>query len=99
DPLAQRAGRYLNAFQLARLRVPGSAGAELAELLYVIEREVVAGQVEHGVQQDRGVPTGEHEAVPVGPVRVGGVVVHDPRPQDVGQRGQGHGRAWVARVG
>ena len=43
-------------------------------------------------------PQEQDEPVPVGPLRVVGVVVHDPRPQNVGQRGQGHGRPAVARV-
>ena len=40
----------------------------------------------------------EHEAVPVGPQRLPGVVTEEPRPEDVGGRGQGHRRSRVARV-
>ena len=42
---------------------------------------------------------GKDEAVAVRPIGVGGVVAHDTRPQDMGERRQGHGRAGVARIG
>ena len=53
---------------VAGLGVSGRAAAPLAELAEVLEREVVAGQVQHGVLQDAGMPAGEDEAVAVRPV-------------------------------
>ena len=53
------------------LGVARRPAAPLAELAQVLEREVVAGEVEHGVLQDARVPAREHEAVAVGPLRVG----------------------------
>ena len=41
----------------------------------------------------------QDEAVSVGPGGVRGVVVHDPCPEDVGQRGQGHRCSLVSRPG
>ena len=99
DALAERPGGDLDARGVAGLGVARRPAAPLAELAQVLEGEVVAGQVEHGVQQDAGVPVGQHEAVAVGPVGVARVVAHDPRPQHVGQRGQRHGRARVPGVG
>ncbi len=44
-------------------------------------------------------PVGEHEAVAIGPVRVGRVVLHDPAVQHVGERSERHRRALMAAVG
>ena len=41
----------------------------------------------------------QHEAVAVGPLRVGRVVAHHPVEQHVGQRRERHGRAGVAVAG
>ena len=99
EPLPERAGRHLDARRVVVLGVAGRPAAPLAELAQVLERQVVAGEVEHGVLQDAGVPAGEDEAVAVGPLRVARVVAHDARPEHVGQRGQRHGGARVPGVG
>ena len=65
----------------------------------VVELEAVAGQVQHRVEQDPGVAVGQHEPVPVRPVRIGRVVAHDPGEQHMGQRGQRHRRARMSGVG
>ena len=70
EALAERAGRDLDPGGVAGFGMAGRAAAPLAELAQVVEGEAVAGQVEHRVQQDRGVAVGQHEAVAVGPVRV-----------------------------
>jgi DNA-directed RNA polymerase subunit E'/Rpb7 len=51
--------------QCACLRI--YLAAQLAELLEVVQREVVAGEVQHGVQQGTAVTVGQHETVTVGP--------------------------------
>ena len=56
------------------LGVPGRARLPLAERLDVVELEAVAGEVQHRVLQDRGVAVGQHEAVAVGPRRIGRIV-------------------------
>ena len=48
---------------------------QLAEVLEVVDRQVVAGQVQQGVDQHRAVAVGQHEAVAVGPFGVGWVVL------------------------
>ena len=78
---------------------PGVRLPHCAELAQVLERQVVAGEMEHRVLQDARVPVREHEAVPVGPLGVLRVVVHDPGPQDVRQRSERHGGPGVARMG
>ena len=80
------------------LGVTGRAALPLPELLEVFQRQPVAGEEEHGVLEDAGMAGGQHEAIPVRPVGIGGVVAHDARPQDMGQRRQGHGRARVTGV-
>ena len=73
--------------------------APLAERLEVVEAEVVAGQVEQGVQQHARVAGRQHEAVAVRPRRVGGVVAEVPREQRVRDGRRTHGHAGVAGVG
>ena len=99
EALPERAGGDLDAVGVAGLRMAGRARVVAAEGLDVGELEAVAGEVEHRVLEDRGVAVGEHEAVAVGPVGVGGVVLEDPAVEDVGQRGEGHRRALVPALG
>ncbi len=96
EPLAQRPGGDLDSRGVVDLGVPRGLRAPLPEVAQVVEGQPVTREVEHRVEQDRGVPGREDEAVAVGPVGRLGVVVHDPRPQDVGQRSQRHGGAGVA---
>ncbi len=111
DPLAQRAGGGLDARGPAVLGVARALRVELAEALDVVEADrgrpldlVVgvdrphAGQEEQRVEQHRGVPRREHEAVAVRPDRVGGVEAQVALPQGVGQRRQRHRRPRVPRV-
>ena len=98
-PLAEGAGGHLDAGGVVVLGVARGAAAPLAEAAEVVEGQAVAGEVEHGVEEDRRVPVGQDETVPVGPFGVGRVVAHDAGEQHVGQRGEGHGRAGVAGVG
>ena len=70
----------------------------LPELLEVIESEIVAGEVENAVQQHRRVSGRQHEAVAIGPARIGGVVAEMPGPEDVGEGSKRHRSARMARV-
>ena len=102
DALPERAGRDLDARDRVialELGVPRRPGAPLPELPQVVHREVVAGQVQRGVLQDAGVPGREHEAVAVGPGRVGGVVVHALAVQDVRDRRERHRGPGMTGVG
>ena len=99
EPLAERPGRRLDARRVAGLGVTGGPRLELPEGLDVRELEAVAAEVEHRVLEDRGVAVGQHEAVAVGPLGVGRVVLEDPAVEHVGEGGEGHGRALVAALG
>lgn len=48
------------------LGVARGLAAHLPEGLQVLNREIVAREVEHGVQQRTSMAVGEHEAIPVG---------------------------------
>ena len=99
EALAERPGGDLDARGVADLGVPRRARPPLAERLEVLDRHVVAGQVQHRVLKDRGVTAAEDEPVAVGPLRRRRVVAHDPGPQHVRQRGERHGRSLVAAPG
>ncbi len=73
DPLAQRSGGRLDAGGVAEFRVARRAAAELAEVLQVLQRQIVAGQVQHAVEQRRGVAAGKDEAVAAGPGGLAGL--------------------------
>jgi hypothetical protein len=90
------AGRDVDAVALG---VAGGQRAPLAEVLELVERQVVAAEVQHGVQEHRAVAGGEDEAVAVGPRRVCGVVLHDPREEQIGDGSHRHRQPRVPGVG
>ena len=90
---------------------PGAVGVQLAERLDVVHahrglaEHLVLGihgldlrQVQQRVQEHRGVPGRQHEAVAVRPDRIGGVEAQEALPQRVGDGGHRHRRPGVARV-
>src|SRR3546814_2406982 len=79
--------------------MPRRLAAPLPEALDLVERQVVAGDVQQAVQQRRTVAGGEHEAVAVGPQRIGGVVLQESLPQHVGHRRRAERQAGMAAVG
>ncbi len=99
ETLAERTGGDLDPEGLMELGMARRPRAPLPEGAEVVEGEPVAGQVQHRVEQDRRVAVREHEAIAVGPERVGRIVPHDPREQHVGERGECHRGSGVARVG
>ncbi len=99
EALAERAGGGLHARGDADLGVARRLAVQLAEVLQLLQRQVVAGQVQQRIEQHRGVAVGQHEAVAIEPVRIGRVVLQVPVPQRHGDVGHAHRRAGVARVG
>ena len=74
--LAERPGGRLDPVEHEILGMAGAGAAELAEVADVLDRRPrVAGQVEQRVDQHRAVAGRQHEAVAVGPVRVGRIVL------------------------
>jgi hypothetical protein len=99
EPLTQRPGRHLDALGLVHAVALGMAGRErapLPEALDLVERQRVAGQVQGAVEEHRPVARAEDEAVAVGPARVPGVVLHDPRVEQVGGGRHRHRQAGMA---
>src|SRR5271165_2630103 len=70
----------------------------LPKLLDVVERKVVASQVQHGVEQHTGVTVGENEAIAPGPMRVARIVTQISVPQCKGQWSQRHRSAGMTAV-
>src|SRR5690606_1319679 len=99
EALAQRPGGGFDAAGDEVFRMPRGAVAELAEVLQLFQRQVVAGQVQQRVLQHRTMPVGQHEAVAVEPLRVARIVVQVVVPQHFGDVGHAHGHAGMAGVG
>ena len=100
DPLPQRAGGRLDAElgivlgMSRRLALPLPEPAECPPA-----SDVVAGQIEQGVEQHAAVPAREDEPVAVVPGGMGRIELQVPRPQDVGRRGHAHRHARMAALG
>jgi hypothetical protein len=68
DALAERAGGRLDAGGEVVFGVAGGLGAELAELLDLVDRHVlVAEEIERGIEQHRAVAGRQDEAVAIRP--------------------------------
>jgi len=96
EALAERAGGGLDTGRVAVLGVAWGHAAVLAEVLELLEGEIVAGQVEQGIEEHGAVAGAEDEAVPVVPVGVGRVVAQMPAPEGQGSGGHAHGQAGVS---
>ena len=99
DALAERAGRRLDALGKAVFRVAGGLGAELAEVLDLLDRHVrIAGQIEQRIEQHRAVAGRQHEAVAVRPFRVLRIVFQVFREQHGRDVGAAHRQAGMAGI-
>ena len=92
EALPQRAGGDFHAGSLSQFGMAGGLAAPLPESLKFVNREVVPGQVQQGIEQGRGVSGGQHKTVAVRPLGVGGVVLQELVPKDVSHRGGAHRR-------
>jgi hypothetical protein len=99
EPLAERPGGGLDAERQVVLRVSRGLAAKLTEALDVSQRQRIAGQVQHRVQQHRAVAVREYEAVAVQPGRIGGVVAQVVAPQHLGNVGHTHRHAGMTGIG
>src|SRR5882724_2280933 len=100
QPLAERAGRGLDAGQRGPIGMPLERRAELAKRDERLLREI-AGLRQHGVERGDRVTLREHDAVPVRPVRTPGIVPEtseEERDEDVDHRERAAGMPG-ARVG
>src|SRR5208337_975698 len=81
--LAEWTGRGLDSRGQMALGMPGGLAAELTETLEIIEREVIAGQIERAVEQHRAVSGGEYEAVAAVPARILRVMAHEAGEEQI----------------
>ena len=100
ETLAERAGGGLDAGGDEILRMAGRRRAELAEFLDLVERHgLVAQQVQQRIDQHRAVAGREHEAVAVGPGRIGRIEFEHLREQHRRDVGGAHRQTGMARFG
>ena len=100
NALAERTGGGLDAGGVAVFGMAGGLGAELAEILDILDRHVlVAEEIEQRVEQHRTMAGREHEAVAVRPVRVLGIKAHEAGEQHRGDIGRAHRQAGMAGIG
>ncbi len=78
--LAQRAGGRFHARGDAHFGVTRRLGMQLAEILELVDRQVVTRQMQQRVDQHRAVAVGQHKAVAVGPGGILRVVAQVARP-------------------
>ena len=98
EALPERPGGDLHAGGVPALGVPRGARAPLAELLQVLERELVAAEVQQRVQQHARVPGAQHEAVAVAPGGLRGFDAQHALEQHIPERCERHRRAGVPGV-
>src|SRR3546814_2206100 len=67
--------------------MPRRLRLELTEILQLLDRQVVAAQMQQRVEQHRAVPVRHDEAVAIRPLRIGRVVDKKVVPQDFGDIG------------
>ena len=99
NALPERAGGGFHTWGHAHFRVTCGLAVQLAKVLQLAHRQVIAGKVQQRVNEHRTVAIGEHKTVAVGPVRVGRIVAEVAVPQHFGNVGHAHRRARVARFG
>ncbi len=102
-PCPKRPGRRLDADRMAIFGMARRLRADLAELLQVVDREPLvaacSGQIKHCVQQHRAMSGRQDEAVPVGPVGIGGVELQHVAEENGRDVGRPHRQAGMAAVG
>ena len=98
DALSQGPRRGLDTGREVVLGMARALRAQLAKALDFGEREIVSGQVQHGIEQHGSVSGGEKHAVAVRPMRVRGAMPEEAVPEHVSHRGQPHGSARMSAI-
>ncbi len=99
ESLAERAGGGFDARRQAALRVTWRNAAPLAELLDLLKRQIIAGDVQQAVEQRRTVAGRQDETVPVGPMRIDRIMPEKPCPQHIGHGRSAQGQPRMAAIG
>ena len=99
EALPERPGGGLDAGHVAMLGVAGRDRAELAEAPDLVDRHrLVAEEMKQRIEHHRAMAGGQHEAVAVGPVRIGGVEFEEAREQHGGDVRGAHRQPGMARL-
>ena len=97
EPLAERAGRGLQPGRHEILRMARRDRAQLAEALELLDRHALgAEQMQQRIDQHRAVAGRQHEAVAVGPGRIGRIEFEKAREQHGRDVGGAHRQAGMA---
>jgi hypothetical protein len=96
--LPERPRRGLDARRLVPLGVARRAAAPLPELLQIVQREVVAEDVQERVQERRAVARRQHEAIAIEPLRRARIVLQVLMPQHVRERGAPERQPWMSGI-
>ena len=97
EPLPKRPGGRLDAGGMTIFGMARRLGVELAEPLQLLDvHPRHAGEVEQRIEQHRSVAGREHEAVAVGPIRMGGVEFQEAGEQHRCHVGHAHRHAGMA---
>jgi hypothetical protein len=99
ETLTQRTSGDLDTRGVVSLGVTGSDAINLSEALQVVHGDIVTEQVEESVLEHATVAVGKNETIPVQPVGILGVEVHELVEEDVGHRGHAHRGTGVTGIG
>ena len=98
--LPKRPGGCLDPRQLEILGMAGARAVQFPEILDVIHRRPrIAGEIKRGVDQHRTMSRRQHEAITIGPVRIGRVVFERAREQRGCGIGHAHRHPRMPRIG
>ena len=100
NALPERTRGGLDAARDEVFRVARGLRAKLAEVLDLVDRHAGrAGEIEQRIEQHGAMARRQHEAVAVGPGRVGGVIFQHVAEEHGGDIGSAHGQARMAGFG
>jgi hypothetical protein len=98
DALAEGTGRCLDSDGLGELGVTGSLAVELAEVLYLLHRQVIARKMEPTVEEHAAVTRREDKTVAVEPFGLGGIIAEIAAEEHRADLRGAEGQAEVAGI-
>ena len=99
NALAQRASGGFYTGGDADFGMARGFAVQLAKVFELVHGQLVATQVQQGINKHRAVAIGEYKAVTIHPMRIGGAVLQMLTPQGSRHIGHSHGGAGVSGVG
>jgi len=98
NALSERSRGGLDAGSISVFGVSWGLALPLAELLQIVEGEIVSGEIQRAVDQHRRMAARQNKTVAIEPVWIGRIVAQVLGPQDVREGRQRHWRARMSRV-